>query len=435
MTLGSRVAGAFLATVALLLPTSATAAWAPARPMDPVGWWSADNHDLATSARGGSALLWTTMAPGSTTWVVKFRRIAEDGTLGAVRTLPGDMANPRHVSLALDEDGDALIAWSRSHEVNGLSGGRVFARRLSRTGVLGPAIALGPATALSDHPTAALSPSGVGAVVYDEVFPDNRRRQALRRLPFSGGTSAPKYLPPAGSLGTRLVATRQGDFVTASTRADGELVATRWRADGSIVHRVASADTPLHAMVADLGFDTAGTAHLTWYANQDGARPVVWSRTWSSTGVLGAARRISPTTHTPLRVSAATDLEGDTMLAWSVSRGTARPVLHTRILRRDGTLGPVHEAGNIKGPESGVRPAPAPELAVDSNGDGVLAWPSEPEPEHDVTWVRKVSQQGVLAPLVRLADQAEPFDAVMTPTGRARLTVVRDQRLWLYTGP
>jgi hypothetical protein len=307
----------------------------------------------------------------------------------------------------------------------------VWARRLSRDGVVGPLIRLSEPGVGSWQPAAALTPGGRGAVVFDDGY-----SQVLYRISRASNLSAPMHLPEHGGYGCRLVATRDGDFVTAGTDADGFVVGFRLLPDGRVVRRKASADTPKSDSLIDLGVDLRGRAYLTYLGATDVSDRTLWTRRWARGGSLGPARRVAPRSHDVIRATSRTDLDGDTVITWSHSVASYTLVLYSRLLRRDGSLGPVHRLGPIEAADVfHPEPSPAPGLAVDDDGDGVVVWPSEPEASHFITWARRIRRDGSVGPKVMLRDDGRPNAVGMTPTGRARVGITSRAQLVLRTGP
>ncbi len=426
------IAAVAVSVVLALLPAAAHADWSRARPVDEPGWTGSDQVSIAVARNGAALMAWRGWPPDSEAGArLRFRRISPTGRLGRVRTLdigPGN-ANPGDISVAMDDDGDALLAWTATETTPRTS--QVWARRLSRDGTVGPLRRLSEPGTTSWEAAAALTPRGRGAVVFDDG-----NAQVLRRISHASRLSAPTYLPYDGGYGSRLVATRDGDFVTAGSDADGVAVAFRLLPDGRLLRRKVSGDTPMLDSVTDLGVDRRGNAYLTYLATTDAQHRALWMRRWSRAGGLGPARRVAPRSHTVIRATSRTDLDGDTIITWSQSVASYTLVVYGRILRRDGTLGPVRKLGPIEAADVfHPVPSPAPDLALDDDGDGVVVWPSEPEAGRHITWARRVHRDGTVGPRVMLRDEARPNAVAMTPQGRARVGITWRATLLLRTGP
>ena len=403
--------------------------------MDNSGWTANDQVAIAVARNGEALMAWDGLPPSpETASRLRVRRISPSGELGRIRTLStAESLDPAHISVALDADGDALVAWAAyDHSAQAW---QVWARRLSRSGVVGPLRRLSRPSEPSWLPQAALTPRGKGAVVYD-----NGLSQILRRITPRSRLGKRIHLTEAGGFGTRLVATRDGDFVTAGRDGNGVVVGYRLRPSDRLLSRRISADTAMQDAVIDIGVNRRGTAYLTYRAadNSGDRHPRLWARTWTRDGTLGPARRVAPRAHSVVRATSRTDLEGDTVISWSRYAGPAKLVLYARIWKRNGTFGPVHRLGLIQANDVLYPvPSPAPNLALDDDGDGMVAWPAEPQFNHVIAWARRIRQDGTVGPKVMLRDNASPQAIGMTRTGRARTGIVTSAtlRLLLKTNP
>lgn len=419
--------------VLVLVPAAAVADWSGPRRMDATGWTAADVVSVAMARNGGAVMAWAGTPPDAGSAAeLRVRRISKSGALGTVRTLSSGAAlDPGHVSVAVDDDGDALLAWSAYDQAN--QDWQVWARRLSKDGVAGPQVRLSETTVSSWNPEAALTPGGKGAVVFDVGGQQQLRRFSLASKP---GKRIP--ITKAGGFLGRLVATRDGDFVTAGTDGDSDVRAHRLFPDGRLLTRKISSASATTENLVDIGVDRDGMAYLTYNAVDNDGHRALWARTWRRGGALGTAHRIAPSAHVVVRATSRTDLRGDTMVTWShQAPGTYVPVLYGRIWRYNGTLGDVHKLGLIQPADhNAMIPSPAPQLAVDDDGDGVVSWPSEPDTGKVVTWARRVHRDGTVGPRVQIRDGARPHTLAMTPGGRARLGFTTTPgALMLRTGP
>lgn len=429
-----RVLLALMTLVLGLLPGPAQADWSRGRSLDEPGWWTASGVPIAVARNGDALIAWVAIPPnaGQDPPELRARTIDASGRLGPLRVLyrPPHRGSVGEVSVAIDDDGDALVVWRASFYD---APSQVLARRLSRDGAAGPLVRVSDPDTDSHSPQAALTPGGRGAVVLTaSTTPE------MYTLSRNNRVGDPIYLSQSAS---HLVATRQGDFVAAGGGSAEQVVAYRLLPDGELLSRTVSADPPmLYNGTVDIGVSRSGTATITFQAEDDRPvrRPTLWTRTWARDGTLGPARRIAPRTHVVVRATSGTDLEGDTVIAWSHAVEPYRLILYSRILRRNGSLGPVHRLGPIQGPPpSGPRPAPTPELAIDDDGDGVVVWPSEPDSTRLIAWARRIRPDGSVGAKVMLQDMATPRGVGITPTGRARVALTEAGPGWLTlkTGP
>jgi hypothetical protein len=420
-----------ISVVLVMLPAAAHAEWSRARLADEPGWTASDQASVAVARDGRALMAWRGWPPDPQEPTrLRYRRISPSGALGRVRTLDigPDNIDPLHISVAVDDDGDALLAWTATDRSDA-GADYVWARRVSRDGVVGPLLRLSePGSWL---PQAALTPRGRGAVIFDDGY-----SQVLYRISRDNRLSAPLSLPEHGGYGPRLAATRDGDFVTAATDTDGVVVAFRLLPDGRLVRRKVSADTPMSDSLIDMGVDRGGAAYPTYLATDGGRDRTLWTRRWAPGGGLGPARRVAPRDHFVIRATSRTDLEGDTVVAWSHAVESYTLVLYSRVLRRDGTMGTVRRLGPIEAADVfHPVPSPAPSLAVDDDGHGVVAWSSEPEAGHLITWARRIHRDGSVGSKVMLRDMGRPNAAGMTPNGRARIGITSRAKLLITMGP
>lgn len=420
------------AVMLLVMPAVANAAWSRPRNVEEPGWYPTGAVDIAMARDGAALLAWTGYRSGEVQRVARVRRISPTGRLGPIRTLSNDSSSPVLLAAAVDDDGNALVAWDFFDE--GDNTGHVWARRMSRDGVKGPMLRLNEGIENGSDPTVALTPTGVGAINYNDG--------ASRQLVLISRDN--RVSEPIQMWGSEMVATRRGDFLIAGqVSADGfrEVELTRLRPDGRLVRRIVSADTPRPAKGPyTIGADREGNAYVVYGAenHDDVLDPVLWGRRWSSNGRLGPARRLSPRGHRPIRVNAQTDMQGDTIISWSHPVAPYRLRLYSRIWRRDGSVGPVYTLGAIQTNDVLYPvPSPLPGLALDDDGNGVVVWPEEPESTHIIAWSRRIHRDGTVGPKVMLRDMAEPTKPAITPNGRARVPLWRRDfvGLLLTTGP
>ena len=439
-----KLAVAVIVLMLSVVPEAAEASWSRPRPVERSDWIVGGATTSMATARNGAAIVaWSAFPePSDGTSpppdVVHVRRISPTGQLGSIRTLSGpDTANPIDISVALDDDGDALVTWG-TWDSDNIDNCQVWARRLSRDGVAGPLVRVSTPGVYAGLPVAALTPRGQGAIEFRQ---GRSNSWVLHRFSRSSRVGHRVDLDSDVGANPRLVATRDGDFVTATTDGNGDLRAYRLLPDNRLRTRRISPDTAWSYGVSDIGADRNGTAYFTYAATSpDASRNTAeFVRTWGAGGRLGRARRITPRTHNVLVSTSRTDLQGDTEIAWTRQTGSVTTALYARIWRRDGSLGPIHDLGPMQPLEPyGVNPPPKPGLAVDDDGDAVVVWSTEPDWGHYVAWGRRIHRDGSLGGRkVMVKDHARAGRSVITPKGAARVLMMNEGGgvLWLTTGP
>ena len=430
-----------VALALVLVPGTAEADWSTARQLESAEWNVESQVASAMSRDGRMVVAWRAwpadsnpdLAPPE---VLHVRRVSRTGQLGPVRTLSTpESGDPTHLSVAVDADGDALVTWQADDAGNDVSS-HVWARRVSWGGVRGPLVRVNPSGEAGAFPVAALAPKGGGVVLYqrdnDEANWEMVRLSAGSRLGHAVTVGNP--IP----YGPRVVATPAGDFVTAATGSDGVLRGYRLRRDDSLLRRKVQAG----GAPTGIGTDRQGTAYLTYQdpMQTTGVESTVFVRRWFRDGRMSTARRITPRSHTVLLSRSVTGWRGDTFVTWSHHPNPDKGYVdgYGRMLRRDGSLGAVRKLG----PMPPIPPQTllyfylkAPTAAVDDAGNGVAAWPSQPDWDHDIAWVRRVRRDGSVGPKVLVRDNAVPVGTVVAPAGRARLLLRGYARLWLRSGP
>jgi len=247
-----------------------------------------------------------------------------------------------------------------------------LARRVSRTGELGPLVHPSDPAETSTVPSVALTPSGVATLVFDRGISSGDRTTVVRRLRLNSSLSAPTYLPYAG-LGARPVSSRSGHVAFSLSPTDaGRAYLARVNPDGEVHLRRLAADLPGGEGASEVGLDRHGNAYAV-VSSTEGDR--AWVRVWRVGGRLTAARRLTPKGQEADWVRLRTDLSGDTMVLWADLRASGSSFTLRGRAWHDGRLGPVTNLGRLDGPEPPFGgELPSWSIGLDDDGDGVLAW-------------------------------------------------------------
>lgn len=410
---GSRV---LVATVTLLLlvaglaalPSPASAVFSQGISVSPAGY-NSYHQRVAYDRQGDARLVWmreTQEYPHPRR--VQMRSRSHSGGWGPTVTVSPAGQDPRLPKVALDDDGDGVIAW---HAFDGTEY-RVYARRVSRTGALGALKVLSPAGVMAFGTDLAVDPDGDAIVTWNEGDDAGGFYPKMRRFTTSGWLSATQVLATnrAAAETPAVAYDRQGDAVLA------------WANDNMVQARTLSAAGtlgPLETVSADLSpidrhftaqvaIDRDGDALVTWrHWTAADQSTQVWGRWLSRDGTVGAIRQLTPSWHPDIvNHSVASDLDGDVLLTWD---RFPSGYLYLRRITRTGTVGDpvlITTFGRLH------------QVRVDDDGDGVVVWQGRGlNGTVNNIRARRVTQWGTLGTTqVITANGASPTTAVSPNT-------------------
>ena len=145
---------------------------------------------------GNAFVLWRHY--DGTNYRIQLRHRSVAGRLSAVQTLSAAGGDAFGQQMAIDQNGNALVVWSRV----GGTGERVQFRRRSVTGRLSAVRTLSAAGGDAELPQVALNANGAALLVWQRKDGAHWRIQ-VRRRSTSGGLNAVRNVSPAGSDGFR----------------------------------------------------------------------------------------------------------------------------------------------------------------------------------------------------------------------------------------
>ncbi|WP_255949358.1 hypothetical protein [Streptomyces odontomachi] len=409
-------AGAVLTTT---MAVSAEAAWTAEWNVSASGWTAADSPQVSVDRQGDALLAWTA---GDLSTTYSFQRVQTrvkfaDGTMGEIRTLSPEGAAAAWPEVDSDDTGDSAVVWEQDSQVMG--------QRVSATGSpVGPLQTLST-SAPAATPVVAVTPDGGAMAAWTEIR-DGSWYAVARRLDLDGTVGEAITLGSGSAEKPAIGVDRNGQFVVAWVQAS-DVVAKR------ITSTSVSSTEVLTAPIASyggfgmvrVGVDQDGDAVITYHSG-GGTVAQVWASRWSRTGTLTDPLRISAATdNVGFHHAVATDLDGDSVIVWTVNENGELELLGRR-LSADGTLGGVADLG------LGDRP----DLAVDDDGDGMLAYhttvaDSTPPYSHTETSARSVSSSGTFGTAETLTSDGRVPQVGAGPT--AGFTVIWQQESFPYT--
>ena len=335
----------------------------------PIDSFSNTDADVAVDNDGDAVFVWNGL-DGNGHSIIQARTLSAAGVLGPVRTIspPGER-DGEQPAVAVDNDGDAVIAWS------GFDAGPVFeVRTLSAAGVLGPAQVLGlPALNTSEEsPEVAVDRDGDALIVFKGRDATGNRIQA-------------RALSADGVLGPTLNLSPPGQGVEEGR----------------------------------LAMDPTGDAVIAW-ARSDGTNGRIQTVARSATGALSSVQTVSPAGQFALVPAVAVDPAGDAMIAWvSPVPGVFGPRVRARTRSAAGALGPITNiaTGFVNGNAQ-------PSVALDNAGDAIFVW-QDATGDNRLIFARERTAAGALSPIQRLSaagQDGQDQDLDITGNGRAVVT-------------
>ncbi|MDQ2630741.1 MAG: hypothetical protein M3Y75_07175 [Actinomycetota bacterium] len=291
----------------------------PAHPADvsPAAEMAA-GPDVAVAPDGAATVVWSSRAGGGE-FRVFARRIAPDGTRGTLRQLSASGQDALAPQVAVAPDGTATAVWVRS---NG-SDFQVQARRLDPAGDPEEATrTLSGAGQDAEAPQVDVAPDGTATVVWQRFNGSHYLVQAKRVE--SDGTSE----DPAQSL----------------------------------------SETKQNAVEPQVAVAEDGTATVVW-SRFDGSDSIVQERRIAGDGTPeAAAENLSSGGESAIQPRVEVDPEGEATVVWSRFDGSDWIVQMQRMNAVGAPQGP---AQNLSAAGAG---AAQPQLAIDSEGAGVVVW-------------------------------------------------------------
>jgi hypothetical protein len=343
----------------------AEASWTPVVNVSPPGWQGQDTPSLAVDGNGNTLLAWVGYGCPhcGANLQVQTRIRSHTGRMGPIQALSPLSNEEAWPKVAVDATGDRAFIWA--------NGSRLQGRRVSASGSAGPLRVLsGPGT---DPVTwgVVMAPSGAALAVWTQLR--NGSTQMVARYFYENGSLGPMITLGAVIAAWPAIAIdRTGTATVAWTEPDRRLVARRVRPGKVSALRVimpAAANTGYGAgSIAD---DSSGdTVFAITRVDQVGTSLLV--RVWRGGGRLGPARQVARNEETVVSdVAVATDAVGDSIVAWTrYNRSTQSEVAFGRRVSLAGALGSVVRLG--------IGYAPA--ITIDPAGAGLVAWQSTPLP-------------------------------------------------------
>ncbi|MBI5852687.1 MAG: hypothetical protein HZB39_16870 [Planctomycetes bacterium] len=358
--------------------------WHPAVPADNRSHdnSSADGARAAIAANGDSLIAWH-QSDGSNTqiYLSECRGGVWTNPTGATDNISLDGQNALWPDVAMNEDGDAIVAWSQSDGTNA----RIYVSQYRSGAWSHPSAftdAINPASTDAFFPQVALADNGDAIVTWFQSDGSDYQvfASTFRFAVWSHPASLTTNLSPDGedAVFAQVAMDEDGDAVVAWQQNDGTAThvfvstfsAGIWTNPASLAAHASPVGG--NAEVPSLAVNAGGDAVLSW-AQSDGVNLRVYfsqrvAGTWTNPASITAA--ISPSTTDAFVPRTAIATDGDAMIVWYQSDGANLQVFRSE--RRSGTwTHPSNLADNMSpdGNDAGV-----PFAGMSANGDAVIAW-------------------------------------------------------------
>ena len=315
---------------------------------------------VAVNATDDQAFMWQ-LADFS--WEVQ-GRLRTGGTLGPVHTLSESGYAAQHPRVAVLPNGDGLFAWNRYDET---SGHRIEARTLSTADVLGPVHTLSEIGGTSETQVA-VDADGDALIAWHRW--DGERHSVEARTLSAAGVpgAAVLQISPEGEDAVRVQVAfdADGDAVLAWTN-DDQVQTRTLTAAGELGEIQDVSDGSYDAWEMQMAVAPDGDALYTWERLGVDGRKRIKLRSRSADGELGEIEEISAFAADADQPEIGVDAEGDAVITW-LRENTGGDQVQARTRTADGTLGSILTLSNTGDPHT------HPQLAVSANGVAAIAW-------------------------------------------------------------
>ena len=250
---------------------------------------------------------------------------------------------------------------------------------------------------------------------------------------------APTYITPSfipAETSAEVAMDANGDSYFTYALGDGRVQARKYTPTGAsawtktLTPRPANPEQEISGELPNGAVNSAGDSAYVWLtSNNAGTRSILQTRTLSRTGVLGQVKTVLDIGQSEGEVDLpeiAVDADGDAVVAWTqVSvTGAERGQVRARALSKTGVLGPVQTISQ----DAAGAVAEFVQVDMRPNGDAVFAW-SYSTPNADQIQSRTRTAAGNLTPVRNISRLESTLPAfAMAPDGDAVVA-------WLYADP
>jgi len=304
-------------------------------------------------------------------WRIRAQAIAAVEPMGATQTLSGPDGNAVDAEVVVNTNGLGAVVWRELDE----SDSRIVARVMTTSGTVGEAQTLSAGGPNAEEFDAAIDATGATIVVW--LWPDGP--VAVRAMTASGVLGTVRTVSGLGLAeeltDPRIAVAPNGDAVVVwrefNSEDGGAIEAVRRSASGALgtVRDLSGpGKDPGRAQVA---LFPDGSALIVWDEEgfEAGATSRIAARTMTAAGQLGPAEYLSGSGNIGHRPVVAVDQRGTAVVVWRRIEAT-RHRLQIRERLATGELGTVETLAEVPPEEANL----APQLAIDPEGNALVVW-------------------------------------------------------------
>ena len=295
-----------------------------------------------------------------------------------------------HSSVAIDDDGDYVITWKSGNNQDG-SGFGIYAQRYNNLGAAQGGEFLVNSYTTGDQSSPAIAMNSVGdfVIAWASINQDKNDGTGIyaQRYSANGTIQGPEFL-------VNTYTTLSQNFPTIAMESNGDFVIV-WESDGQDLSGngiygkrfdalgVGGAEFQISTFSANqqrypsVAMDNDGDFAVSWISyGQEGSGSIygIYARRYDNTGTVQGAEFLVNTTTTDNQFfpTTAMDTDGDFVVAWmsNVQTGDNSNGIYAQRFNASGTA--VGTELHVNTYTTGVQTEPS--VAMDDNGDFVVAW-------------------------------------------------------------
>ena len=329
----------------------------------------ADLPAVGVNGAGDSAYAWLTENQAKTRYILRARTRSASGVLGPLQTI-AELNNAdwkiETPEVAVDGDGDAVVAWTELATLGGR--GEIKGRALSKAGVLGTeqTISSNQQTATAKLGKVEMQPDGDAVFAWEHSLPNLEGQVQTRTLRPDGSLTPIREVSGFDSTYPDFAMAPDGDMIFAWQHADPfagghNIQARRMSETGTLGRTFNLSPRGGEASAAEIALNAGGTAAVA-YASKDviSGKTTIKGRTLSAADQLGQTQSLSGNSvEDPTDPQVGISATGRVVFSW-LHHAPSTDQLRSRTLTPTGTLSPLKSLASslsLLGPRLAVAPS------------------------------------------------------------------------------